>query len=101
MPADVKLRASFLLAELIKGEEKSPFLMFEKKEFYSKICWTLGYSSPTSAWGLIFVLLGGGLIKEENKGGTFFYKLDIRTAQKFVEAQEKKFEETRDKKVIK
>lgn len=99
MPASAPARTAYFLKELIKEADTSPFIQLEKKELFEKICFVLGYSSPTSAWGILFYLKGGKLIQEIHVKSEIHYKLEVKHAQKFIDTQRLFFEKTEDKKI--
>jgi len=101
MPACAPFRASKLLHELIKDEKDTPFLTFERKELISKTIFILEYVSLNSVEAMLNYLKGGKLIKELNLNGAIFYKIEIKSAQIFIEKYAYSVEVSKDKKVLK
>jgi hypothetical protein len=96
IPADVSLRASHFLVELFKDDD-SPFLTLTKKDLYSRICFVLEFSSPSSAWGMIYFLKGGKLVKEKFISGQTFYYFEKKICEEFIKKHEGI--DTKDKKI--
>lgn len=99
MPADVSARVAFFLSKIIEEAHDSPFVAFEKRDFFDKICYILHFSSPTSAWGIVFFLRGGKLVEERRNNNTSIFRIDVSVAKNFINSQNVFFEKTKDKKL--